>query len=158
MEPRKALTLLFLTLLLGVGYASMNAAPVKSDETYSYHGDTEWRTNVSAAQDLARANDQPVLVYFWTTWCTYCEDYNQQVYSDPVVQEELDEFVLVAVNLDSSRPQATRSMRRYNVSYPPQHVATTADGQRLAKLPGYAERDDFLAFLSRARQQYRRQA
>jgi thiol:disulfide interchange protein len=150
MKPRKVLTLLFFVVLLGVGYYSMSAAPALSDETYSYHGDTAWRTNATDARQLAAQEDKPVLVYFWTTWCTYCEDYNQKVYSSPAVRDRLDEFVLVAVNLDDDSPEASELKRRYNANYPPQHVATTPDGRTLAKLNGYAPENDFVAFLDRA--------
>jgi thiol:disulfide interchange protein len=153
MDSRKVLTLAFFALVLSVGYYSMNAAPVQSDESYSYHGETKWHTNMTEAQTIASSQDKPILIYFWTTWCTYCEDYNQQVYSDSSVQAELDEFVLLAVNLDSDRPTATNQSQRYDVSYPPQHVAVTADGEQLTKLPGYAPKDDFLSYLQRSQRQ-----
>jgi thiol:disulfide interchange protein len=154
MNPRKTLSLLFLLGVLTVGYVSMGAAPVKSDGQYSYHGETAWRTNVTAAMQDAAAQDKPVLLYFWTTWCTYCEDYNREVYSSPVVQNRLDEFVLVAVNMDRDTEAVTRLQRQYNVNYPPQHVAVTANGTQLSKLPGYAPEDDFVAYLDRSQARY----
>ncbi|MFB6109624.1 MAG: thioredoxin family protein [Halodesulfurarchaeum sp.] len=155
MRSRKVLTLGFLVLLLSVGYYSMTAAPVKSEGSYSYHGPTKWHTNVTEAMQIAESKDKPVLVYFWTTWCTYCEDYNEHVYTDPAVQSELDQFVLLAINLDSGRPAATRLVKRYNVNYPPQHVVLTPDGRVVRKLPGYAPRAEFLSYLREAQTEYR---
>jgi thiol:disulfide interchange protein len=154
MKPRKAMTLAFFVVLLGIGYFSMNAAPALSDENYSYHGDTRWQTNMSAAQSTAAAEDKPIVVYFWTTWCTYCEDYNREVYADPAVQSELDDFVKVAVNLDSDAPAASRLQRQYNVNYPPQHVIVTPDGEVLVRINGYAETGDFLSYLEAGKQEY----
>jgi thiol:disulfide interchange protein len=154
MRPRKVLTLFFLVSLLGVGYYSMQAAPVLSDQEYSYHGETAWRTDVSEAREAAAAQDRPMLVYFWTTWCTYCEKYNNNVYSSPTVQNRLDEFVLLAVNLDDDSPEASRLKQRYNADYPPQHVAVKPDGTQLVKVPGYAPKDDFLAYLEQAQSRY----
>jgi len=150
--PRKASTLAFLALVLGIGYLSMHAAPVLSDEQYSYHGDTAWRTDFSQAEELAAEQNKPIVLYFWTTWCTYCEDYNRQVYSDQTVQSHLDEFVLVAVNLDNDGPEASRLQRKYNVNYPPQHVIVTPEGEVLTRISGYAPKQDFLAYLERAKQ------
>ncbi|ODR83201.1 thioredoxin [Haladaptatus sp. W1] len=150
MSPRKILTLVFLAALLGIGYQSMNAAPVLSDQSYSYHGGTKWHTNFSDAQTVAKEEDKPILVYFWTTWCTYCEDYNQNVYSDPAVRDHLDDFVLVAVNLDNDSPQASRLKQRYDATYPPQHVAITPQGDRLVKINGYAKKEAFIDYLERA--------
>jgi len=156
MKARKAMTLAFFVVLLSIGYFSMNAAPTLSDERYSYHGDTRWQTNVSAAQATAAAEDKPMVVYFWTTWCTYCEDYNREVYSDPAVQSELDDFVKVAVNLDSDAPEAARVQRKYNVDYPPQHVVVSPDGEVLVRINGYAGTDDFLSYLDAAKNEYAR--
>jgi len=150
--PRKATTLAFFALVLGIGYLSMHTAPVLSDERYSYHGETEWRTNFSDAQQVAAERDKPIVLYYWTTWCTYCEDYNQEAYSDPAVKSALDEFVLVAVNLDSDAPEASRLQQRYNVNYPPHHVIVTPEGEELTRIAGYASTQDFLAYLERAQQ------
>mgnify|MGYP006285740527 CR=1 FL=1 len=152
--PRKASTLAFLTLVLGIGYLSMHAAPVMSDDKYSYHGDTEWRTDFAEAKQVAAEQDRPVVVYFWTTWCTYCEDYNRKVYSDPTVQSRLDDFVLVAVNLDNDGTEASRLKQQYNVNYPPQHVIITPDGEVLTRISGYASKPDFLSYLDSADRQY----
>nr|WP_081460914.1 thioredoxin family protein [Haladaptatus paucihalophilus] len=128
----------------------MNAAPVLSDQSYSYHGETKWHTNFSSARAVAVNQDKPILVYFWTTWCTYCEDYNQNVYSDPAVRAHLDDFVLVAVNLDNNSPEASRLKQQYGATYPPQHVAITQQGQQLAKINGYAKKKAFIDYLERA--------
>jgi thiol:disulfide interchange protein len=149
------MTLAFFVVLLSIGYFSMNAAPALSDENYSYHGETRWQTNMSAAQATAAAEDRPIVVYFWTTWCTYCEDYNREVYADPAVQSELDDFVKVAVNLDSDEPSASRLQRTYNVNYPPQHVIVTPDGEVLVRINGYAETSDFLSYLEAGKREYR---
>ncbi|SEF98594.1 thioredoxin family protein [Halobellus limi] len=154
MNPRKAMTIAFFAALLGIGYVSMNAAPVLSGEGYSYHGETRWQTDYADAVETAAAEDEPVVIYFWTTWCTYCEDYNQNHYSDPAVRSELDEFTKVAVNLDSDAEADARLQQRYNVNYPPQHVVVTPEGDVLTRIPGYAPPEDFLAYLETARERY----
>jgi thiol:disulfide interchange protein len=154
MKPRKAMTLAFFVVLLSIGYFSMHAAPTLSDENYSYHGDTRWQTNMTAAEQTAASEGKPVIVYFWTTWCTYCEDYNQKVYADPTVQSELDDFVKVAVNMDDDGGAASRLQRTYNVNYPPQHVIVTPEGEVLVRINGYAGIEDFLSYLEAAKQRY----
>ena len=154
MNPRKAMTIAFFAALLGIGSVSMNAAPVLSGEGYSYHGETRWQTDYADAVETAAAEDEPVVIYFWTTWCTYCEDYNQNHYSDPAVRSELDEFTKVAVNLDSDAEADARLQQRYNVNYPPQHVVVTPEGDVLTRIPGYAPPEDFLTYLETARERY----
>lgn len=150
MTPKKIITVALLVTALGIGYYSMNAAPVLSDESHTYHGDTAWGTDVEGAMETAESEDKPVLVYFWTTWCTYCEDYNENAYVDPDVHDRLDEFVLLAVNLDDGSPEAKELQQRYNANYPPQHAAITPDGELLMEINGYAETDSFIAYLEEA--------
>ncbi|WP_168927079.1 thioredoxin family protein [Natronorubrum aibiense] len=154
MTPRKTLTIALLIMALGIGYYSMNTASVLSDESHTYHGDTAWKTDVDEAMETAAAEDKPVLVYFWTTWCTYCEDYNKNAYVDPDVNDRLDDFVLLAVNLDDSSPEAKDLQQRYNANYPPQHVAITPDGELLVEINGYAETDSFIAYLDEAQSEW----
>ncbi|WP_336133908.1 thioredoxin family protein [Natronomonas amylolytica] len=154
MNPRKLFTITLLILALGIGYYSMNSAPVLSDENYSYHGDTAWQTDVNESLDTAAEEEKPVLVYFWTTWCTYCEDYNNNAYTDQQIIDRLDEFVLLAVNLDDGSPAAKELQQEYNANYPPQHVAITPDGEVLVEINGYAETDAFATYLDEARAEW----
>ncbi len=152
--PRKLLTIMLLATALGIGYYSMNTAPVLSDESHTYHGDTAWKTDVEEAQQVAAEEDKPILIYFWTTWCTYCDDYNNNAYTDPTVLDRLDDFVLLAINLDDGSPEASELQQRYNANYPPQHVAVTPDGEVLIEINGYAETDSFVAYLDEARSEW----
>lgn len=153
-SPRKVFTITIFITAIGIGYYSMNAAPILSDDSYTYHGDTEWRTDIDDARQLAADREKPILIYFWTTWCTYCEDYNANAYSDPAVLEQLDDFVLLAVNLEDNSQQAGELQRRYDANYPPQHVAVTPDGEVLVEINGYAETDAFQGYLDEALQKW----
>jgi len=156
-SPRKVLTITIFIAAIGIGYYSMNAAPVLSDDTHTYHGDTEWRTDIDEAQRIAAEENKPLLIYFWTTWCTYCEDYNANAYSNPNVLKQLDDFVLLAVNLEDNSQQAGQLQQRYDANYPPQHVAVTPDGEVLVEINGYAETDAFQGYLDEALTEWERQ-
>jgi len=39
-SPRKVFTITIFITAIGIGYYSMNAAPVLSDDSHTYHGDT----------------------------------------------------------------------------------------------------------------------
>ncbi|RZV12093.1 thioredoxin-like protein [Natrinema hispanicum] len=150
-------TIMVFVAAISIGYYSMNAAPVLSDDSYTYHGETEWRTDIDEARQVAAEEDKPILIYFWTTWCTYCEDYNANAYSDPAVLEQLDDFVLLAVNLEDNSQQAGQLQQRYEANYPPQHVAVTPDGEVLIEINGYAETDSFLSYLDDALEEWETQ-
>jgi len=148
MTPRKLLTIFVLVAVLGFGYYSMNAAPVLSDHDYTYQGGLEWHEDPDEALAVAEDREQPVLVYYWTTWCTYCQTYDDEHYQDDEVRDALDEYVLLAVNLDDPGPGAGLAAD-HGASYPPQHVIMTNDREEVERLGGYVERDRFLQELRR---------
>ncbi|NGM70685.1 thioredoxin family protein [Natronolimnobius sp. AArcel1] len=146
MTPRKLLTIVVLIAVLGFGYYSMNTAPVLSDHDYTYQGGLEWHEDPDEALALAQQEDKPVLVYYWTTWCTYCQNYEDEHYQDEDVRDVLDEYVLLAINLDDPGPGMSLAAE-HEANYPPQHVLMTADEQEISRLGGYTEQDQFLSEL-----------
>lgn len=148
MTPRKLLTIVVLIAVLGFGYYSMNAAPVLSDQDYTYQGGIEWHEEPDEALAVADERDKPVLVYYWTTWCTYCQDYEEQHYQDEEIRDVLDEYVLLAINLDDPGPGMSLAAE-HEANYPPQHVIMTADEQEISRLGGFTEQDRFLEELER---------
>jgi len=143
MTPRKILTVFFFALVLALGYYSMNAAPVISDHSYTYQGGIEWHEDPDEAYEIAQEEDRPVLVYYWTTWCTYCDEYDSDHYRDDEIRDALDEYVLLAVNLDEPGP-ASGLVEEHEANYPPQHVVTTPYGDEVTRIGGYADEDTLL--------------
>ncbi len=148
MTPRKLLTIVVLIAVLGFGYYSMNAAPVLSDHDYTYQGGLEWHEDPDEALAIAEQEDKPVLVYYWTTWCTYCQDYEDHHYQDDEIRDTLDDYVLLAINLDDPGPGSSVAAE-HEVAYPPQHVIMTDDKHEITRLGGYTEQDSFLEQLER---------
>jgi thiol:disulfide interchange protein len=146
MNARKVITVACLVAALGMGYYSMNAAPVVSDDTHTYEGGLEWQTNHTAALETARQQDKPVLVYYWATWCTYCDSYDSDHYRNETVRDTLDDYVLLAVNLDEPG-EARALVEEHGATYPPQHRVMTGSGETVRSVNGYVERDRLLAVL-----------
>lgn len=148
-SPQKLLTVVVLVAALGFGYYSMNAAPVLSDQDSTYQGGIEWHEDPDEAMNIAQEENKPVLVYYWTTWCTYCQEYDENHYKDDEVREELDEYVLLAINIDE--PGAGEELAaEHDATYPPQHVIMSPEGEEIRRLGGYVEKDRFLEELSAA--------
>ncbi len=142
MTPRKLLTILVLVGALGFGYYSMNAAPVMSDQDYTYQGGIEWHEDPDEALSVAEQEDKPVLVYYWTTWCTYCQDYEDDHYQNEEIQELLDEYVLLAINLDEPGDGSSLASD-HDALYPPMHVIIDDNEEILGQLGGFTEEDRF---------------
>jgi thiol:disulfide interchange protein len=148
-SPQKLLTVVVLVAALGFGYYSMNAAPVLSDQDTTYQGGIEWHEDPDEAMSIAQEENKPVLVYYWTTWCTYCEEYDRKHYQDDEIRDALDEYVLLAINIDEPGPGAQLAAE-HEATYPPQHVFMTPEGEEIRRLGGYVEQDRFLEELRAA--------
>jgi len=148
MNTRKTLTVAFFVVVLAMGYYSMNAAPVVSDEAHTYEGGLEWQTEPGTALEMAQSQDKPILVYYWATWCTYCDTYSDDHYRNETVRAELDGYVLLAINLDEPGPGAELA-RQHEATYPPQHRIMTPEGETVTSIEGYVERQRMLRILRR---------
>jgi thioredoxin-related protein len=101
----------------------------------------------SDALKKAKLENKPVLLYFYSNYCTYCEAMERNVLSDKDVKKSLAaDVVYLRVNVDEKRDTATR----YNIrGYPTTYLLDPA-GKRIAVIPGYMSKKDFskvLAFL-----------
>jgi len=101
----------------------------------------------SDALKKAKAENKPLLLYFYSNYCTYCEAMDRNVLSDKDIKKSLaTDVVYLRVNVDEKRETAAR----YNIrGYPTTYLLDPA-GKRIAVIPGYMSRKDFgkiLAFL-----------
>lgn len=148
MKPRKIMTIAFLALaLLFVQYSTTNA-PKISDENYTYISDLKWYKTIDEGLQVAKEQNKPAMVYFWAIWCKYCEKLHKEVYPSAEINRMLrEDFVRVAVDLDSNRQDA----RRFNVQYPPHIIFFSPEGSVLTHIPGYLPKEELLPIMQQVK-------
>lgn len=150
MKPKKAITILALVVVVFFAYYSMNAAPLISDENYTYLSGLSWYKTVDEGLQVAKQQSKPMLVYFWAIWCKYCEKLHTEVYPSAEINKMLrDDFVLVAVDLDVNKEDA----RSFNVQYPPHLVFLSPEGKILTRIPGYLSGEELLPIMKQVKAQ-----
>jgi len=107
------------------------------------------QSDIDTAFNEARARKKPVLIDFYTTWCSWCLELDDKVFSDPDVIEECKGFVPLRVNCD--RPVCQRLVKRYKVSTFPTILVTTPGGEVLGRLGMFRPADEFVRFLKESR-------
>lgn len=75
----------------------------------------------SDAQALAEKASRPVMVYFWSESCYFCEQMNTYVLSDPSVSKLLEERFVVA-SVDMFSPEGRELASRYGALGTPTFV------------------------------------
>jgi thioredoxin-related protein len=144
MEHRKAITITFLTVMLLFVYYAINAAPLITDEDYTYLGNLKWYKTYEKGSAVAEELNKPMFLYFWTIWCPYCEKMQTEVFPQTEINSLLREnFVLIAIDMDVNKEDT----RRFGVQFPPHELFLTAEGDVITRIPGYIPPEEFLPVL-----------
>jgi thioredoxin-like negative regulator of GroEL len=121
-------------------------APAQKPRTATPHGSPQkvksqkinWQSNWDAAFRQAKAQQKPVMVDFYATWCGPCHFLADSVYTAPVVIEASRNFVSVKVDVDQHADLA----QKYQVSSMPTIAFFDAQGNEITResgVPGDAQ-------------------
>ena len=144
MNQKKTITIVIIAVLAVFLVYSYSVTPLISDANYTYISGLRWYNDYEVGQQVAIAENKPMLVYVWAIWCQFCEKLHTEVYPDPKIQKYLKEdFVLIAIDLDSNREDANK----FGAQYPPNLFFLTPDGETITNVPGYIPVDGLLNIL-----------
>jgi thioredoxin 1 len=99
------------------------------------------------ADGLKRATkeNKPVLLYFYSQYCGYCDAMDRDVLNDKEISPVLKkEIVYIRIDVDKKRDIASR----YNIRGYPTIVLLEPSGKGLVQAPGYIPKKDFIKILS----------
>ena len=92
-----------------------------------------WTTNAEQALAAAAAEYRPVIVVFSMPGCPWCKRLDREVLQDALIQERLEPFVRVKIDILEDRPSA----QRYGVRGVPAIRFLSSDGRLTASFDGY---------------------
>ncbi|WP_313741691.1 thioredoxin family protein, partial [Pseudomonas sp.] len=117
-----------------------------------------WQTlNTPAALDAAlaeaKAAGRPVLLDWYADWCISCKVIEHEVLNAPAVQQLLNDFTLLRLDITQSNAEQRALLDRYGLFGPPALLFFAANGDELRtdRVVGEVNVDDFVATLSRVR-------
>jgi tetratricopeptide (TPR) repeat protein len=96
----------------------------------------QWEEDFDEALDLARKQDKPVLVDFWTEWCGLCRRLDRSTYVEPEVTGRVGSFVTVRVDADGSRRQL-QVVEEYRIGRVPTILFLSPRGTQVMRVEGY---------------------
>lgn len=79
-----------------------------------YEGASGYRTAVHAAQ----ASKAPLLLYFYTDWCVFCRDVDNNLFSDSVAITAMRPFVKVRINPEAGTAEESLFHKMGGRGYP----------------------------------------
>jgi protein-disulfide reductase (glutathione) len=105
--------------------APQRAAPAPAANGESWNtAQIEWQP-YEAGLARAKAENKPVCLIFYTTWCPHCKNFSQ-VFDDPRVAERARDFVMIRLDADQESDVAARFAK--DGGYIPRTFFLASDG------------------------------
>lgn len=101
----------------------------------------EW----DSALRRAKKEDKPVVLYFFTNHCPYCRAMDNEVLSETEISKTLNKNA-VYLRIDAEKREDLS--RFYGVRGYPTTTFLGPNGQLVAQIPGYIEKNDFKKLLA----------
>jgi thiol:disulfide interchange protein DsbD len=113
---------------------------------------------VSTASDLdeaiaaARGAGKTMLVDFSAEWCTECKIMERTVFSEANVQQKLNEFSLIRVDMTNFDRNSKKLMARFDIVGPPTMIFLDRQGTEITgtRIIGFVDAPDFLNRIAKA--------
>jgi thiol:disulfide interchange protein DsbD len=126
--------ILFTIILITVQVTSVSAA-----------GSINW-TEYDEGMELSGSENKPVLIDFYTDWCGYCDDMDENTYSDSKIISKAGSFICIKVDGDDR----TDLVKKYDVDGYPTTVFLDSSGKEVHRVVGYSPSDEFLGHMEYA--------
>lgn len=102
-----------------------------------------WLTDYNEAKKMAKECDYPIIVYFYTNWCSSCKKMERTTYVDTAVVEQSRQFICVKVNANENHILT----EQFDVHYYPTLLLLRPDTSKLGVAIGYGTAAQFLSFI-----------
>ena len=103
---------------------------------------------------LNEAKGNVVMLDFYADWCISCKELEVYTFSDPRVQEALDEMVALQADVTANNDQDKALLKHFKIYGPPAILFFNKNGEELPqfRLIGFKPADQFLAHLNKVQQ------
>lgn len=109
------------------------------------HSTLDWQPTIEEAQKAASQSNRLILIHFWSPSCEACKTLEQNVYSQPQVQQQIHaKFVPFKINVDE-RPTTAK---RYGIDRIPMDLIIDSKSMIVGRMNCPVTRDEYLQKLA----------
>ena len=116
-----------------MGFGSISTSTVQTGAEKA----SPWLPTDEEGFRQARSLNKPILMDFFAEWCPGCHELDEKTWPDPAVQEELDRFVLVKLDLTKNDSRTQAYHKKYKIIGMPTVIFFDPQGNELGRFEGY---------------------
>ncbi len=113
----------------------------KAEESTMKLTKAPYDTTFAEAKMAAANGDKPIVIDFYTDWCTWCKKLDTEVYTDP---RTIDFFTNKMVLFKTNAEVDTALSHQFHISGYPTLVMTDSKGNEIDRIIGYEPTEPFL--------------
>jgi thiol:disulfide interchange protein len=140
MHRKRLISIPLIAAFLIPGALGFLSCSREAKETEAVSEQIKWYTAYEEAMDRARDKNLPVMIDFYTDWCSWCKTLDNTTYSDATVGNKAKQFVSLKIDADGQRALAAR----YKVGAFPTILFIGPDGVEIHRVVGFRPPEDFL--------------
>lgn len=106
-----------------------------------------WVKDFDSALQKAQAEQKPMFVDFYATWCGPCKMMDKKTFPDPKVLAELDHWIPVKIDVDKNQALA----EKYKIQGIPTTIAFDSKGEMVGMKVGFLSPEQLVSFADAAR-------
>jgi len=113
-----------------------------------------WETDLESGLNKAKAENKPVIIDTWATWCINCKVLEKKTFGKDEVAAEAERFVPIKVQLETAdSPEAKKFLERFGLKHYslPTTLILDSKGKVLKILQGAVGPEEMIAEMQRAR-------
>jgi thiol-disulfide isomerase/thioredoxin len=110
-------------------------------------GQITWENSFEEAMQRARIEKKPLMIDFYTDWCSWCKELDAKVYPDKTVVKEAQNWVSIRIDAEK-RPDVASA---YGVTGYPTIIFAANSGIPIDTVTGFAPAPEFLQEMQSAR-------
>ncbi len=140
MHSTRLFSTILIAAILSSGALGLLSCAKEGEETAAGGKEIGWLTTFEEAMNRARQKNLPVMIDFYTDWCSWCKQLDRTTYVDPAVTKKAEKFVSLKIDADDQRTLTVK----YRVGAFPTVLFINPEGVEIHRVVGFRPPADFL--------------
>lgn len=108
----------------------------------------KWESDLEKGKSAAKSKGKILMIDTYADWCVACKELDEKTFSDDMVREELNNFILVKLDFTEKNNRNEQIRKKLNVIGMPTVIFLDNNGKEINRFSGFLKKEKFLKFLN----------